>query len=243
MPVALTLIANYLDSLLESSRFPNDQNGIYRSSSRPVHRLGLAIEPWSDIGEWVQHQHLDALLLHRPWRLDLQTLPEDVGILAYHLAFDLTLTFGYNLRLASALGMSHPMPFAYKEGIPYGMVSDIPPSTLNDIGVTLTDTFGKAPIIQTRYTELVQRLAIVGAMTDMLIREAATHSVNLYITGQFRQPARRAVEQTKMNVVIIGHAAGEQWGLRALASILKEQWAQLSIVTQHSSWPTLGNWG
>jgi putative NIF3 family GTP cyclohydrolase 1 type 2 len=113
------------------------------------------------------------------------------------------------------------------------MYGDIPPSTLNDVSATLADIFGNAPSIATRYTETVLRLAAVAAMTDTFIREAAAHSIDLSITGQFRQPARSAVEQTNMNVAIIGHAAGEQWGLHALAALLKERWAQLSIVAQH----------
>lgn len=230
MSTALTDIAAYLDSVLESSRFPGDQNGIYRASSRPVRRLGLAIEPWSNIGEWVKQQHLDAIFLHRPWRLDLQAFPEDAGILAYHLAFDLSLTFGWNPRLACALGMNHPAPFGYKEGIPYGMFGDIVPSTLEDVVAMLTNIFGTPPGLEARYSEEVSRLAVVAAMNDALIREAATHNVDLYITGQFRQPARAAVEQTSMNVAIIGHAAGEEWGLRALAALLVERWAELSIV-------------
>lgn len=223
-------IATYLDAQLGSSRFPDDQNGIYRSSYRPVKRIGLAIEPWADIGEWVRRQHLDALFLHRPWRLDLTTLPDDVGILAYHLAFDLTLTSGYNPRLADALLMHHSTPFAYKDTIPYGMFGDIVPTSLSDVAMTLGDIFGNAPIIETRYTETVQRLAIVGAMTDKTIREAARHNVDLYITGQFRQPARQAVQETNMSIAIIGHDAGEQWGIRALAGLLRERWAHLEVI-------------
>ena len=226
----LTDITTYLDAQLDSSRFPDDQNGIYRPSSRPVQRIGLTIEPRTNIGEWVRHQHLDALFLHRPWRLDLTTLSDDTGILAYHLAFDLTLTSGYNPRLADALLMHHPTPFAYKDTIPYGMFGDIAPTSLSDIVTTLDDIFGKAPIIETHYTETVQRLAIVGAMTDKTIREAAAHNADLYITGQFRQPARLAVQETAMNVVIIGHEAGEQWGIRALAGLLRERWAHLEVI-------------
>jgi putative NIF3 family GTP cyclohydrolase 1 type 2 len=230
MSIVLTDIAAYLDSALESSRFPGDRDGIYRFSSRSVRRLGLAIEPWSNIGEWVKQQQFDAIFLHRPWRLDLQAFPEDVGILAYHLAFDLSLTFGWNRWLACALGMNQATPFGYKEGIPYGMFGDIASSHLDDVVATLTTVFSVPPGIKTRYSEAVQRLAVVAAMTDALVREAATYNVDLYITGQFRQPARVAVEQTKMNVAIIGHAAGEQWGLRALAALLAERWTELSIV-------------
>lgn len=227
--VSIADIAAYLDSILGSSRFPGDQNGIYRSSTRPVYRLGLAIEPWAGIGEWVKQHRLDALFLHRPWRLDLQMLPEDVGILAYHLAFDLSLTFGWNRRLACTLGMSHPTPFGYKDDIPYGMFGDIAPLNLADVETTLTDIFGTAPSLIARYTSVVQRIAIVAAMTDALIREAATYSVDLYVTGQFRQPARAAIQQLHMSVAIIGHAAGERWGLHALATLLAERWTELSI--------------
>ena len=226
----LTDITTYLDAQLDSSRFPDDQNGIYRSSPRSVRRIGLAIEPWTDIGKWVREQRLDALFLHRPWRLDPTTLPDDVGVLAYHLAFDLTLTSGYNPRLADALQMRHPTPFAYKDTIPYGMFGDIAPTSLSDVATTLSDIFGNAPIIETRYVETVQRLAIVGAMTDKTIREAATHNVDLYITGQFRQPARQAVQETSMNIAIIGHDTGEQWGIRALVGLLRERWAHLEVI-------------
>lgn len=229
MTPTLSTIAAYLDAILISSRFPDDQNGIYRPSSRPVARIGLAIEPWSAIGEWVRDQRLDALFLHRPWRLDVGTLPDDVGVLAYHLAFDLALTFGYNPRLAAMLLMHNPTPFAYKDGIPYGMVGDIVPTSLNNIATTLTAIFGKAPTIETHYSETIQRLAIVGAMTDKLIREAAEHNIDLYITGQFRQPARIAVQETCMNIAIIGHNVGEQWGIHALADVLRERWTHLAI--------------
>ena len=228
--LTLTDIATYLDAYLDSSHFPDDQNGIYRPSSRPITRIGLAIEPSVDIGEWVKHQHLDALFLHRPWRLDLTTLPDDVGVLAYHLAFDLTLTFGYNPRLAAALLMHKPTPFAYKESVPYGMFGGITPTSLNDVATTLSGIFGKAPTIETRYTETIQRIAIVGAMTDKFVREAAMHNVDLYITGQFRQLARQAVQETGMNVAIIGHDVGEQWGKRALAGVLRERWTHLEIL-------------
>ena len=230
MPITLSDIATYLDAYLDVSRFPDDQNGIYRPSSRPIKRIGLAIELWTGIGTWVRQQQLDALFLHRPWRLDMKMLPDDVGVLAYHLAFDLTLTFGYNPLLATALQMQHPTPFAYKESIPYGMFGDITSTAIDAVATLLGNTFGKAPTIETRYTETIQRIAIVGAMTDTFVREAAMHGVDLYITGQFRHPARKAVQETHMNIAIIGHGVGEQWGIHALSTLLKEQWASLETV-------------
>ena len=94
----------------------------------------------------------------------------------------------------------------------------------------LGDTFSTTPTIEARYAEMVQRIAIVGAMTDTFVREAARHNIDLYITGQFRQPARQAVQETGMTIAVIGHDVGEQWGIYALSTLLKEQWASLEIV-------------
>ncbi len=93
MALSLVALANYLDGYLGSAYIPNDQNGIYRPSPRLVRRIGLAIEPWTGIETWVQQEHLDALFLHRPWRLDMQALPEEIGILAYHFTDDESYPF------------------------------------------------------------------------------------------------------------------------------------------------------
>jgi len=228
--LSLAAIANYLDSYLGSADIPNDQNGIYRPSQRPVGRIGLAIEPWAGIETWVQQEHLDALFLHRPWRLEMQALPEDVGLLAYHLAFDLKLTVGFNRRLADVLQMTNLTPFAFKEGLPLGMIGDISPMPLNTFVEYLGETFGVVHPIEKQYRESVSRVALVGAMTDNIIREAAEQGVHLYITGQFRQPALRAVSATGITVAVVGHIVGESWGIRSLASLLRERYAALDVV-------------
>ena len=230
MSLSLAAIASYLDSYLGSARFPNDQSGIYHASTCAIRRIGLAIEPWTEIGAWVRQERLDALFLHRPWHLNIQELPDDVGVLAYHLAFDLTLTFGFNRRLADALQMAYLFPFAFKDAVPLGMIGNISPTALDTFVECLAETFGVSPVLEKKYTDTVSRIAVVGAMTDTLIRDAAAQEVQLYVTGQFRQPARGAVQETGMAVAVIGHSVGEWWGLRALAGLLRERWAHLDVV-------------
>ena len=55
---------------------------------------------------WTETQRLDALFLHRPFKLEVSTLPDDMGVLASHLPFEERLALGYNPRLADALGMT-----------------------------------------------------------------------------------------------------------------------------------------
>ncbi len=227
--LSLVALAAYLDSYLGSAFIPDDQNGIYRPSERSVKRIGLALEPWTGIDRWVRQKKLDALFLHRPWHLDLQTLPADIGILAYHLAFDLTLTLGYNHRLADILQMTHFVPFAYKDNLPLGMLGNIPPTQANAFVESLAEIFGTQPVVEKNTSESVSRIAVVGAMTDSLVRDAAAQDVHLYITGQFRQPAREAVNETGMAVAVIGHRTCELWGLRTLASLIRERWSALDV--------------
>ncbi len=238
---SLAAIADYLDSYLGSADIPNDQNGIYRPSQRLVKRIGLAIEPWTGIETWVQQNHLDALCLHRPWKLNMQVLPEEIGILAYHLAFDLKLTFGFNRRLADVLQMTKLTPFASKDGLPLGMIGDISSMPLHIFVEYLGETFGVFPTIERYYRETVSRVALVGAMTDTLIREAAEQGVDLYITGQFRQHARRAVSENGMTVAVVGHTVGELWGIGTLASLLRERYASLDVVVAPKKMMTVGN--
>ncbi len=229
MNISLQALANYLNSYLGTTHIPGDTHGIYRPSERTVKRIGLALEPWAGIETWVRQENLDALFLHRPWHLAMQTLPDDVGILAYHLAFDLTLTLGLNPRLANVLQMTQLVPIAYKENLPLGMLGDIPVTATPDFLETLTDLFGIAPTVENSTRETVSRIAVVGAMTDSTIREAAQLGAHLYITGQFRHPARAAVDATGITVAVIGHKTSELWGLRTLASLLRERWAQLDV--------------
>ena len=230
MNISLQALATYLDSYLGTANIPGDQHGIYRPSERNVKRIGLALEPWVGIETWVRQQNLDALFLHRPWQLDMQTLPDGVGVLAYHLAFDLTLTLGFNPRLANVLQMTHLVPFAYKEGLPLGMLGDIPVTSTHDFLETLTELFGIPPVVENNTRETIRRIAVVGAMTDSTVRKAVEQGTHLYITGQFRQPAQVAVNETGMPIAIIGHKTSELWGLHTLASLLREGWAHLDVV-------------
>ena len=59
-------------------------------------------------------------------------------------------------------------------------------------------------------------------MNDGLVRAANAAGAGLYVTGQWRQPARAAVRETGIGVAAVGHARSEVWGLRALVRLLRE---------------------
>ncbi len=234
MAIALDDLARFLDRLLAVERFGDDQGGIFRASNRPVRRLGLTLEPWPGLATWVERERLDALFLHRPWRLPPDG-PGDLGVLAYHLAFDERLTTGYNPRLAEVLGMTELEVLGRKEGRPLGMLGAVPDQEFARFARVVTEVFGGNDAVHAGDQREIGRVAVVGAMTEALVREAAARGVQVYVTGQWRQPATRAVEGIGIGVVAVGHRRAEEWGLRALAAILEERWAGLVCRTPRLS--------
>ncbi|GAB3261339.1 hypothetical protein GCM10027347_26310 [Larkinella harenae] len=59
-------------------------------------------------------------------------------------------------------------------------------------------------------------------MNDDLIREAAGRGGELFITGQYREGAQKAVSETGIAVIAVGHRRSEEWGMRALATVLQD---------------------
>lgn len=227
--ISLEALAQFLDHFFAVHRFDDDQGGVYRASPQPIRRLGLALEPWPQIARWVHNEHLDALFLHRPWQLQPQQLKQ-IGVLAYHLAFDEGLTVGFNPRLAAVLELSAIEVLGKKSGRPIGMVGQVPTQSFHCYCSHVNEVFGGLDQADTCAGGEVSRVAVVGAMTEALVREATERGAAVYVTGQFRQPAKQAVLETGMGVIVVGHRRSEEWGLRALAGVLQERWSGLEVV-------------
>lgn len=229
--LSLREVAQFLDQYFAVQQFGDDQGGIYCDSSRPIRRIGLALESWTEIAQWTTEQQLDAIFLHRPWKLQVEQ-PElkNLGVISYHLAFDERLTLGFNPRLAEVLGMSEISTLGEKQGRPIGMIGEILPRSFDNFCNQIDEIFGGKEQAYPGNCQQVSRVAVVGAMTEVLVNEAAARGVNVYLTGQWRQPAQAAVLKTGINVMAIGHRRCEEWGLRALAGVMRERWSKLDVI-------------
>ena len=228
----------FLNLYFSAERFDNDQNGVYKASddmlNSPVKCIGLMLEPFPQLANWTKQNRLNALFVHRPWKLEKMTSSQrvqGVGILAYHYAFDELLTTGYNPRLADVLLMNDIEVLGHKEGRPLGMIGDVPKMNVQTFHTQVQEVFGglEGAYLNSESAEEVTRVCVVGAMRDKLIREANERGANVYITGQYRDHAQKAVDDTGMNILEIGHERCERWGLRALAGVLRERFAGLEV--------------
>lgn len=240
---SLSELTNSLAATFPLDHYPaGEQGGIYKPSNRLVARLGLVLDPWSGLSQWLTEAEIDALWIHRPWGIDLTTLPTDIGVIYHHLPFDETMTIGYNPSLAGLMDAVSPLEsIGYKQasgetGImlpkrPVGMLFDIPEQEFDGVLNQISRMFigyeraeaGRCP---TGYYG-IRRVAVVGAMTDTLVREAHERGVDLYITGQYRKIAQKAVDESGMAVIAVGHRRSEEWGLHRLAMVINEQFPQI----------------
>lgn len=228
--IALNDIAQFLDYFFAVHSYKDDQNGVYILSTRPIKRLGLALEPWTGLRQWANAEQLDALFLHRPWQLQPEQLAADVGVLAYHLAFDENLTLGFNKRLATVLGMSTLEVLGKKQERSLGMIGNLPSQSNAGFCAYVDEVFGGYDEAIVDDNREISRVAVVGAMNDALVREAAARGADVYITGQMRQPAQAAVEEIGISILAVGHRRSEEWGLRALAGVLRDRWSRLQVI-------------
>lgn len=229
----LAAIADFLHDALDAAAYPDEPPSRFRAGAAPdapVRRLGLALDASPEIARWAVAADIDALFLHRPWGIERESFPPAIGIVASHLPFDERLTLGLNPRLAAALGMRDVQPFGVnRHGRTVGMIGDVAPTAATAFRDRVRDLFGGAESEVAGDWAEVRRVAVVGAMRADLVLDAAARGVDVYLTGQFRKPAAAAVAATGLGVVEIGHARSEQWGLGALAELLRGRWAAMEV--------------
>jgi putative NIF3 family GTP cyclohydrolase 1 type 2 len=226
---ALTDLAAGIERITGADRVAEQPPSVFAGSTREVFRLGLALEPSAAVMERVRGDALDALFLHRPWGVEAAGLPADVGVLASHLPFDERLTIGFNPELAEALGLSEIEVLGTREGRPLGMIGDVP-GGLEVLVERIASELGEPEQVELGSGSRVGRVAVVGAMTDALVHEAAARGAGVYVTGQMRPPARTAVHDTGIAVVAVGHRRAEVWGLHLIARHLRGEWPGLTTV-------------
>jgi putative NIF3 family GTP cyclohydrolase 1 type 2 len=227
---SLSAIETFLNEFFQVERYPQETNGVVRPTERPIKRIGIALEPFPDMANWVELEDLDALVLHRAAKLDPETFSESVGILGYHLPFDERLTLGWNLRLAEVLGITDTEVIGRKQERPLGMIGNVMKHTLDDYDQQVFTVFGGYEEVHPGVHHEIRRVAVVGAMTEALVQEASERGADLYLTGQMRQPGRAAMQNTGVGVIAVGHRRSELWGLRALAHLLQERFSDLECI-------------
>lgn len=239
MPPTVAQIAAALADETDADRYwrEGDPVGVWLGSPRPVRRLGLRLEAGRAPYAWADG--LDAVLLHRPFGLWPARLPDGLGVLAYHRALDERFAVGHNPALARDLGLEPEGEPLRRGGKIVGLVGALPaPLAAADVLGRVADVLGG--VEETAGAEAaalsgaadVSRVALVGAMTEALVAEAAERGVGVYVTGQVRRPGVAPAEAAGVLVAAVGQERAERWGLRHLGRLVAARWPDVEIVDE-----------
>lgn len=224
-------IASFLNIMLDTERYPADERpGIFMSTARPIRRLGLALDPWPTLASWLEHEDLDAIFLHRPFKLNREIIPATRGVVYAYLPFDERLTVGYVPRLADLLGLRARAPMGDKSGRPLGMVGELPkPMSLVEWRRVINDIYGGLDESWDDGPTEIRKIAVVNSISPGLVQEASLRKVDAYLTRQLQAPARAACKAHKISAHGVGQRRAELWGLRTLSGMLRERWATIRV--------------
>ncbi|KAF2146252.1 uncharacterized protein K452DRAFT_348827 [Aplosporella prunicola CBS 121167] len=189
--------------------------------------------------------------LHRPWGLDRRAIPRGALVLASHVAFDAFLTVGWNVSLAERLDLRVEEAVCvrgYKSDVerPIGLVAPLRSDGGSSLEILVEQIkhqfggFGDLHIPASWHGSCTDKptvtvMAIMNAFNaDEVSRALATACSQdwisntgdgknvLYVTGQARESGLKAASIANMPVVSVGHRACEDYGIRFLASKLRE---------------------
>ena len=223
-------LADLLAGPLDRARYhaEGDPAGVWLASDREVRRLGLRLEPGRPPYDWAAA--FDAVLLHRPFGLWPARWPDGVGVVAAHRALDDRFAIGLNPDVATSLGLAPDPEPLRRDGTAIGLVGRLPEAAcLGDLADRVAAEFGGIDEALGEGPEATAAVALVGAMTDALVADAAARGAGLYVTGQIRGPAREAVHRCGIRAVAVGQGRAEAWGLRCLGRLIRERWPEIDV--------------
>ncbi len=238
--ITLQEICRHLDELLKIGEFKDYcPNGLQIEGCHRVSKIGTAVSANLETIEAAVSSEVDCLIVHHGifWEKDSPRiagakkkkiellLRNGISLLAYHLPLDAHGELGNNWLAAKELG--------WKSLKPFGMIGDVFIGVQGVVDNTSREEFQKA--LEAYYghpahtalggPETVRRAALVsgGAYRSML--EAAKEQIDVFITGNFDEPAWAWAFEEKINFMALGHNATEKIGPRALAGHLAEKFS------------------
>jgi len=235
--VALARIVEYLDGLLEVSRYDEGEpsNGLMFDGRRPVTRVAASVNTSFTSVSRAAATGAELLLVHHTtWAsIDLALKEEkekalrDAGVSLYcaHAALDCHPKFSNADTLARLLGMRVQGRFApYCGGLAgaYGEVDGSFAEFVERVQARL-----EVRVDAWQNSSRFGRIGIVpgGGSWTTFVDEARSKGCDTYLTGEGTMYTKLFARETGMNLILATHYATETHGIQALAERLARRFA------------------
>lgn len=221
-----------------------DQVGLVAGDpDQPVRRVHVAVDPTLAVVQEAVDAGADLLVTHHPLLLRgihsvatthakgatvTALVVADLALYVAHTNAD-SAAVGVNSALAAACGLDSTWPLAEPDGIPMGLVGELPESvSLRDFARRLASRLPAAPgglRVSGPPSAPVTRVALLGGAGDSLFDEVRAAGADVYVTADLRHhPALEAREEARGGppyLIDAGHWASESLWLRRAADDLR----------------------
>lgn len=236
----LTALTNLLDQYLDISSFADAAvNGLQVQNSGSVTKIGLAVDACLETILLATQENCNLLLVHHGifwgsappicghhYRRVQALILADMSLYAAHLPLDAHPEVGNNIQIAKQLGLNNVVPFGSLGGPPLGVQGCLPtPRSWEAALGECRRVVGQEKATLRFGPELISRVGIItGSATDPhLFEEANRAELDLFITGEPKQPAYSLAQELNLNIFYGGHYQTEKTGVMALGEYLEKQ--------------------
>lgn len=151
-------------------------------------------------------------------------IKHDINLWAYHLPLDLHPLYGNNVQLAQRLGFTNFKPALEKKGVKYGLLCEIPKTSLQTLNQHIENTLNRRPICIAAGSEpyTVYKVAICTGAAQDLITQAHAAGADVYISGEISERTTHIARELNIHYIAAGHHATERYGIQALGKLIEK---------------------
>lgn len=237
-------IVDFLDRTLEVREVPDPYcpNGLQVEGRSEVELIGFAVDACLQTFEALSDCHM--IITHHglfwpsiksvkgPMRESLAfLLSRDINLYPVHLPLDVHAEYGNNVQLLRKLGWTPSERFDQVGWLGEGQ--DTTPEALH----AELEALLEAPVRLMKFGgDKIRRLALSsGGGSIGLVAAAKKAGADAVVTGEASHPIYHAAKEMGMTLILAGHYKTETWGVRALQTLLEEQFG---VRTKFVDFPT-----
>lgn len=233
--INLTTLTQYLDELLEVSRFSDyAPNGLQVEGKSEINVIVSGVTASLQLIEYAIEQKADLVLVHHGyfWKGEAPELvgmkrrriagliKYDMNLLGYHLPLDAHPELGNNAQLATLLGLTSTTTMD-KQGV--GNVGYIDTQMdLDSFAARIHKQLQREPLVISGGNHAVKKVAWCSGGAQKYLQKAAELGADTYISGEVSENTYHEAKELGIHYIAAGHHATERYGVQALGCHLAD---------------------
>ncbi|MBK9523048.1 MAG: Nif3-like dinuclear metal center hexameric protein [Rhodocyclaceae bacterium] len=233
--VPRTTIVNYLDNLLQPTRFRDYcPNGLQVEGRNEISRIVSGVTASQALLDIAIAKQADAILVHHGWfwksedgrvtgyrkQRMASLLAHELNLLAYHLPLDAHPELGNNAQLAARLGWQIDGRFGEQEIGFHGVLPA--PTSAGEVARSISTVLGREPQLIGDAVKPVKRIAWCTGGAQSYFEAAFATGADMFVSGEISEQTVHLARETGMPYLAAGHHATERYGVQAVGALLAQ---------------------